>query len=301
MAGRSLIAQVLRCLLLSGTAGCFTSTPASSALAESVARLTEQPELRDPLPEIAAESGLGAVFATRWSEPPRDFALGADGKFRHAILPNVKEEINGRGVPRVDLAEPQKETQFRSNSDLPAGPFADKCGQSPADPDEIKTLVAEAAERYRVDPTFALAIAFVESRFDRHRNSSKGARGPMQLIPATAVRFGVGDICNPASNIEGGVAYLRQLFDEFRNPLLVAAAYNAGENRIREHGGIPPIRETLGFVADVINYQLGASPAAGRRAASDRSFAKPFNVDMPTKANVASSPRRQWVDGVMQF
>jgi hypothetical protein len=121
----------------------------------------------------------------------------------------------------------------------------------------------------------------------------------MQLMPATAVRFGVDDICNPVSNIDGGVAYLRQLFDEFRNPLLVAAAYNAGENRVREHAGIPPIAETLGFVAEVINYQLGATPVSGRIAAGERKSATPFNADAEVAAG--SSTRRQWVDGVMQF
>jgi Transglycosylase SLT domain len=289
MARRSLIAQILRCLLLSGTAGSLVCAPAPSSLAEPTAK----PEFTGALPSTGTQGAVGAVFATRWGEPSREFWLGVDGKFHSSM----RSDVDGEGGARPVSSGVQKDTH--TGSHLSTGLFVEECGPSPAGPGEIKTLVAEAADRHRVDPAFALAIAFAESRFDRRRNSPKGARGPMQLMPATAVRFGVDDICNPVSNIDGGVAYLRQLFDEFRNPLLVAAAYNAGENRVREHAGIPPIAETLGFVAEVINYQLGATPVSGRIAAGERKSATPFNADAEVAAG--SSTRRQWVDGVMQF
>ncbi|TIR62696.1 MAG: lytic transglycosylase domain-containing protein, partial [Mesorhizobium sp.] len=101
-----------------------------------------------------------------------------------------------------------------------------ECGPSPLSATEIKSLVVETARRHKVDEVFATAIAWAESGFDRIRNSNKGARGPMQLMPATAERFGVRDVCDPAQNIEGGMKYLRVLLNEFQNPLLVAAAYN---------------------------------------------------------------------------
>lgn len=132
-----------------------------------------------------------------------------------------------------------------------------ECGPSPLNPEEVKSLVVQTARKYRVDEVFATAIAWAESGFDQSRNSPKGARGPMQLMPATAARFGVKDICDPAQNIEGGMKYLRFLLDEFQNPLLVAAAYNSGEQQIYQHGGIPPFQETVGYVAKVVNYQLG--------------------------------------------
>lgn len=289
MARRSLIAQVLHCLLLSGTAGSLVLAHVSSSVAEPATKA----EFMNALPPTGTQSGVGAVFTTRWGEPSREFSLGVDGKLRRSM----RSDADGGGGARPVSSGVQKDTQIGSSSS--AEPFAEECGPSPADPGEIKSLVAEAADRHQVDPAFALAITFAESRFDRRRNSPKGARGPMQLMPATALRFGVDDICSPGSNIDGGVAYLRLLFDEFRNPLLVAAAYNAGENRVREHGGIPPIAETLGFVAEVINYQLGTTPVSGRTAAGERKFANPFNAD--AEAAAASSTRRQWVDGVMQF
>ncbi len=137
---------------------------------------------------------------------------------------------------------------------------------APLTPDEIKSLVEQAARRHQVDVLFATAITWAESQFDRSRNSDKGARGPMQLMPKTAERFGVRDVCDPASNIEGGVRYLRVLLDEFQNPLLVAAAYNAGEGRIYEYGGVPPFKETVGYVAKVVNYQLGVAMPAPKRS-----------------------------------
>ena len=193
------------------------------------------------------------------------------------------------------------------NQDYFDGVFSDgnlerstECGPSPAPPEEITRLVAEAAERHEVDVGFAIAIATAESQLDRLRNSPKGARGPMQLTPETAMRFGVTDICDPAENIDGGVRYLRALVDEFRNPLLVAAAYNAGEGRVREHGGIPPLKETIGYVAEVLNIQMrleGRGPIERERSA-------PANDPQSTssvRGVITSRERRQWVGGVMHF
>ncbi|MDX0060717.1 transglycosylase SLT domain-containing protein [Sinorhizobium meliloti] len=177
------------------------------------------------------------------------------------------------------------------------------CGPSPLSPKEVKSLVVETARKYRVDEVFATAIAWTESGFDQSRNSPKGARGPMQLMPATAARFGVTDICDPAENIEGGMKYLRFLLDEFQNPLLVAAAYNSGEQRIYQHGGIPPFQETVGYVAKVVNYQLGlpmpaakgkARPAAAPQAVSDASDSGDAGV-------IAVKKTGKFVGGVMHF
>ncbi|MDX0163256.1 transglycosylase SLT domain-containing protein [Sinorhizobium meliloti] len=179
-----------------------------------------------------------------------------------------------------------------------------ECGPSPLSPEEVKSLVVQTARKYRVDEVFATAIAWAESGFDQSRNSPKGgARGPMQLMPATAARFGVTDICDPAENIEGGMKYLRFLLDEFQNPLLVAAAYNSGEQRIYQHGGIPPFQETVGYVAKVVNYQLGlpmpsakgkARPAAAAQAVSDASDSGDAGV-------IAVKKTGKFVGGVMHF
>jgi hypothetical protein len=107
-------------------------------------------------------------------------------------------------------------------------------------------------------------------------------------------------ICDPKENIEAGVRYLRELADEFRNPLLVAAAYNAGEGRVRAYGGIPPFKETLGYVAEVLNIQMrleGSGSIARKPADAAIELRQPSDVT----GVITSRERRQWVGGVMHF
>ena len=179
-----------------------------------------------------------------------------------------------------------------------AGPIVPECGPSPIEPAGIKALVEEAANRHGVDPGFAVAIVATESGFDRDRNSPKGARGPMQLMPATAYRFDVGDVCDPASNIDGGVRFLRTLLDNFGNPLLAAAAYNAGEHRIYEYGGIPPFAETVSYVAKVVNHQLGFEMPPARKRARPPSAP---DDEVPDVGVVAPKKTGTFVAGVMHF
>ncbi|WP_076363705.1 lytic transglycosylase domain-containing protein [Phaeovulum vinaykumarii] len=105
----------------------------------------------------------------------------------------------------------------------------------------------------RVSPALVLAMIGVESSGRVDVVSSAGAVGLMQLIPATAARFGVTDATDPAQNIRGGVAYLDWLMGEFEHePLMVIAAYNAGENAVKSAGGVPPYAETRGYVPKVL-------------------------------------------------
>ncbi len=104
-----------------------------------------------------------------------------------------------------------------------------------------------------VSPAFVLALISVESAGKTDAISSAGAGGLMQLMPATADRFGVTDRMNPEDNIKGGVAYLNWLMKEFDNdPFMVLAGYNAGENAVKKHGGVPPFAETRGYVPKVV-------------------------------------------------
>lgn len=105
----------------------------------------------------------------------------------------------------------------------------------------------------RVSPALALAVMAVESRGDPQAQSGAGAQGLMQLIPATAARFGVEDAFDPAQNIAGGVAYLDWLLEEFeRDPILALAGYNAGEGAVRNAGGVPDFAETRDYVPRVL-------------------------------------------------
>lgn len=116
------------------------------------------------------------------------------------------------------------------------------------------TIVA-AARKFDVDAALVSAIIKVESDYQPRVVSHKGARGLMQLMPATARRFGVSNSFDPVANIYGGTRYLRWLLDHFEGNIdHVVAAYNAGEGNVGRYGGIPPFRETVRYVEKVARH-----------------------------------------------
>lgn len=115
------------------------------------------------------------------------------------------------------------------------------------------TEILKATIGTEVSPALVLAVIGIESAGQKNAVSSAGAQGLMQLIPATAARFGVSDSTDPAQNIKGGVAYLDWLMKEFnRDPLMVIAAYNAGEGAVAANSGVPPYAETRDYVPKVL-------------------------------------------------
>jgi len=132
-------------------------------------------------------------------------------------------------------------------------------------PAEIDRLVQQAANRAQVDPDLVHAIIQVESDYQPAAVSSKGAIGLMQLVPATAVRFGVENPFDPKQNIEAGVTYLKYLLDLFGGDLSLAlAAYNAGENSVLRQGGVPSYRETQEYLRKVADRYGGSITGEGR-------------------------------------
>ncbi|MDA7826983.1 lytic transglycosylase domain-containing protein [Rhodobacteraceae bacterium] len=110
-----------------------------------------------------------------------------------------------------------------------------------------------AGAQHGVSPALLASVMWVESRGQQKAISHAGAQGLMQLIPATAERFGVTDAFDPAANIAGSAAYLRWLLDEFKgDPILALASYNAGENAIKSAGGVPNYAETRAYVPKVL-------------------------------------------------
>jgi soluble lytic murein transglycosylase-like protein len=112
--------------------------------------------------------------------------------------------------------------------------------------------VRAAAAEFGVDEAVVRAIIHAESAFRPNAVSHAGAQGLMQLIPATASRFGVSDVFDPNQNIRGGVQYLAWLLKRYEGNLTLAAAgYNAGEGAVDRHGGVPPYAETQRYVQRV--------------------------------------------------
>ena len=115
------------------------------------------------------------------------------------------------------------------------------------------TEILKATIGTNVSPALVLAVIGIESAGKADAVSSAGAQGLMQLIPATAARFGVTDATDPAQNIKGGVAYLNWLMKTFdSDPVMVLAAYNAGEGAVAANSGVPPYSETRDYVPKVL-------------------------------------------------
>jgi hypothetical protein len=117
-------------------------------------------------------------------------------------------------------------------------------------------LIQEVALQHDLDPALLHAVIRVESAYNPVAVSHKGAVGLMQLMPATAQRFGVSDSTDPRENLNGGAKYLKLLLSLFNADMRLAlAAYNAGENAVKRHGNrIPPYRETQHYVSKVLEY-----------------------------------------------
>jgi len=115
----------------------------------------------------------------------------------------------------------------------------------------VRTLVEETAKTFDVSPALVDSVIQVESNYNPNAVSPKGAQGLMQLMPATARRFGVKNSFDAKQNIEGGVRYLKFLQQTFKDDRLAIAAYNAGEGAVAKYGNVPPYAETMNYVAKV--------------------------------------------------
>lgn len=192
--------------------------------------------------------------------PAAEYVYFTTGK----VLPIVGHAVDGRGLrfhlrdggevlvdPRLVVrietdTSPVSPLALRARSSrprLPAKPYAD--------------LVARASARHGVDARLVHALIEVESGYRANAHSAKGAMGLMQLMPATAARYAVGNPFDPSANIDAGTRHLKTLLEEFgtRGAL---AAYNAGESTVRRFRGIPPYPETRRFVSRVLKIVADA-------------------------------------------
>ena len=163
--------------------------------------------------------------------------VGADGVISFTNTPKKGSSLVARSADRPPVRMPGDD--------------------SPARFTRYDEHIRQAAVLYQIPEELIRAVIRVESDFDPRAVSPANARGLMQLIPETAERMLVTDIFDPRQNIFGGVRYLRVLANLFNGDLeLTIAAYNAGENAVIRHGGIPPYPETVEYVKRVLaNYR----------------------------------------------
>lgn len=165
---------------------------------------------------------------------------GNESSFRELYVKEIdKREALDRG--KVEEVEVESRTSSAYKEPRKAAPY-------------IKDIVNRASRAYGVDPDLVMAVMKVESNFNPHTISPKGAIGLMQLMPDTAQEMGVSDPFDVEENVMGGVKYLRYLSEKYKGNLeLVLAAYNAGPGAVDRYGGIPPYKETQDYVKRVLS------------------------------------------------
>lgn len=162
---------------------------------------------------------------------------GGEGSFPLSMVERVDPDEVPYPVPAVADAETPATPADPQDAVLASRPFAE--------------LIASAAATHGVDVRLVHAVIEAESNYRPRARSRKGAKGLMQLMPATARQYAVKDPYDPKANIEAGVKHLKDLLTRF-DVTLALAAYNAGEATIRRYRGLPPFAETRGYVARIL-------------------------------------------------
>lgn len=188
--------------------------------------------------------GLGVLHADSKSVPPARVAL-AHPRVSQVVRADPR---SGQLIRTVVVAPKIIESRL-----IPSQPLEDAAVpvSSPSGSAQVRDLVQDTAAAYEVSPALVESVISVESNYNPNAISPKGAQGLMQLMPATARRFGVKNSFDPKQNIEGGVRYLKFLQETFKDERLAIAAYNAGEGAVQKYGNVPPYAETVSYVAKV--------------------------------------------------
>jgi len=159
--------------------------------------------------------------------------------------------------------------------------------KSPVDaqlsPEDLREMLSKASRAHNLDEDLLASVVKAESGDNASAVSRAGARGLMQLMPATATELGVRDSFAPEQNVSGGTAYLDALLTDYHNNLALAlAAYNAGPAAVAKYHGIPPYRETRAYVARVIHE-------FNRRVQARRTLARATKKLPPATQAIASA------------
>lgn len=183
--------------------------------------------------------------------------------------PKTKQLIKKTAQVKMNVQEGFAAKELRKNTDY--AKFLMNSGSSmkgfTTGNIEFDSYIVDSSKRYNIDPLLIYSQMHQESSFKLKATSYKGASGLMQLMPATARRFGVTEIYNPRQNIEAGVKYMRWLLDTFNGDVVLAlAGYNAGEGAVMKYGWqVPPYRETQEYVRRITSrYNSISSPTFAR-------------------------------------
>jgi len=270
LSGPAMAGTVYRCVGADGVPN-YTSKRASNAVCKAITTSADQSRVSSystktamaamppAAPAAAAATTVAApdkkvVFqATAGAPAPAAAAPAGARVLRGSVYRYEKDgvthytNVRPRGVASAKMLFSYVETCYACGA-LPGVDFGRISLNTSAYATEIRT----ASQQYGVEEAIVRAIIHAESAYRANAVSRAGARGLMQLIPATAKRFGVADSFDPGQNIAGGVQYLAFLLKRYNSNLtLAAAAYNAGEGAVDRNGGVPPYAETQRYVQRV--------------------------------------------------
>jgi len=162
---------------------------------------------------------------------------------------NGDEKANNTIIPQRNYIDVKQED---IQTTRPLGP-ASSVNENKEDSTGYDRLIEKTAKKYNLNPELIKSVVMTESAGDPEAVSPAGAKGLMQLTDSTAAEMGVGNVFDPAQNIEGGTKYLKQMVDRFGDLDKALAAYNAGPSRVEKYDGIPPYPETQNYVKNVID------------------------------------------------
>lgn len=242
---------------------CFAAVfPAAAAAADKPAELTERALQFMHGEGVRRDLGRAVVYlcaAARKGHGPAAYELGwlyLQGRGRVARDDQLgaawlREAVRLGEKPPARLMQSLASTKKTSLACVASNGM--DLRQTNARRAELMVKIHEMAPKFDLDPALVLEVVRAESNFNPRARSHKGALGLMQLIPATARRFGVKDPFDPEQNLRGGMAYLRWLQERFDGDIrLTLAGYNAGEAAVERHGGVPPYDETRDYVGKIL-------------------------------------------------
>ena len=205
-----------------------------------------------PQPSASSNSGGSSRYSglVYWSNKDRRW------KPVHSVSSSTMRAARKAAQEVNTLVLPRTTSSLRNSQ--PVVPGAEPPQRQ--SPQMIDDAIEAAARRHGVDPNLVRAVVKVESNFNPHAVSSKGAMGLMQLMPSTAKSLSVGNAFDPNQNVDAGVRHLKSLLENYNGNLeLSLAAYNAGSGAVNRNRGIPPYRETRDYVKKITDLYWGST------------------------------------------